>query len=76
MTAGLSALRLGTVSCVFLKVCYASDYDVTEHCISFMRDVALLSDLKVVFPIWCRIHPVSDAVHDRERSTFFLQSGI
>ena len=74
--AGFSALRLGIVNCVFLKVCYTLDYDVTEHCTSFMRDAVLLDDFKAVFPTWYRIHPVSDTVCDRERPVSFLQSGI
>ena len=76
VAAGFSALRLGIVNCVFLKVCYTLDYDVTEHCTSFMRDAVLLDDFKAVFPAWYRIHPVSDTVCDRERPVSFLQSGI
>ena len=76
VAAGFSALRLGIVNCVFLKVCYTLDYDATEHCTSFMRDAVLLDDFKAVFPTWYRIHPVSDTVCDRERPVSFLQSGI
>lgn len=76
VAAGFSALRLGIVNCVFLKVCYTLDYDATEHCASFMRDAVLLDDFKAVFPAWYRIHPVSDTVCDRERPVSFLQSGI
>ena len=74
VAAGFSALRLGIVNCVFLKVCYTLDYDATEHCTSFMRDAVLLDDFKAVFPAWYRIHPVSDTVCDRERPVSFLQS--
>ncbi len=56
VAAGFSALRLGIVNCVFLKVCYTLDYDATEHCTSFMRDAVLLDDFKAVFPAWYRIH--------------------